>query len=202
MGIQNRSYNKMSYQNAVIIHGSVVCQVPKELWSKDGFDKLCETTIAEGFVVLNKDKNERFKLKRENFSDKNDSEKQRGAHVQVPDGISYDDAALSNKEVVVEKDNIRIVTRSFKDAVQMQKNYHFDGQKMMNIYKTLGQGNTYRYSDELHDNELFNSDLEFQIKHDGETGLLHKDSNGKVHLLIKLQIDVFEINGSYQFGYL
>ena len=229
MGFQNRPFNKLSKDVGVIVHGSLVCQVPKEIiLTKEGLDELCEKTIAEGFVIVDKDSNQRYKLKRENFSSKDDPEKQRSAHSRSPnkdeyttegiklcggEGFGYDNAVFNNvknntttMQIDIKNSQVELQVIPIGQAIKFQKEYPFIGDKMMNFYKTEGQGHTYRYTERLENKDILNKNLEFQIKHDGETALLHKDKKGKIHLMIKLQVDVYQLdagNGSfiYRFGW-
>ncbi len=240
MGVQNRPYNKQSEQfqkTSVIPHGSIYCDVPSALHSKDGLEKLCETVVAEGFVVINEETNERYKLKRENFPDVSDPSKgdQKGPHKRAPsekngeytdtgltlcggNGFGYCSAALGMitntltsdvaiAKFVIDGHDVIIYARPIKSVIEKQLKMPFDGHKMLNLYQMEGQGQTYRYTDELADPSIVDGSVEFQLKFDGETALVHKDAKGRVHLMIKLQVDVYEIekeDGSldYRFGWI
>jgi hypothetical protein len=221
LNTQNRPYNMLPEQfrkAAVVPHGSIVFDIPSELWTKSGFDRLCQKTIAEGFVVVNRETGDRYKLKHENFPSAADPEKKRDGHETQPsvytdDGLGlcgmghgYDTATLrmiadgSVEEVIVAKidvdgTNVNMRALPIKNVINKQMATPFDGDKVMNFYKTTGQGPTYRYTDDLYDPEILGKPLEFQLKFDGETGLVHKDTHGNVHLMVKIQVDVFEIEG-------
>jgi len=219
LNTQNRPYNTLPEQfrkAAIVPHGSILIDVPQELWTKSGFDRLCQETITEGFVVVNKSTGDRYKLKHENFPLASDPDKKRDGHNRSPSvytdvglglcGMSYgyDTAALNmivggrTEEVVVAtidvgSTNVDMRALPIKDVIAKQLSTPFDGDKVMNFYKTIGQGQTYRYTDDLYDPGILGEPLEFQLKFDGETGLVHKDTNGNVHLMVKIQVDVFEI---------
>lgn len=233
MAFQNRPYNKLEdhfTKTSIIAHGSIHCEVPTELLTKEGLDKLCQSVVAEGFVVVNKESGERYKLKHENFPMADKPEKKRGPHEVAPTqystegltlsrpGLGYDNAAMtsvakgSGTGVTIAKFEIFSQTvdmkmRPIKDVIREQRLRPFDGEKMTNLFVTQGEGPTYRYTGELQDKSIFGKPLEFQLKFDGETALVHKDSNSDIHLLAKVQADVFEIqkmDGSleYRFGWL
>jgi hypothetical protein len=231
MNLQNKKYNKLlpQFQKAAVIpHGAIAFDVPSAHWTNDWFNKLCQETVTEGFVVVNLENGDRFKLKHENFPSDLDPERKRDGHDNHPtnfsekfvgyDGLGYDNVALDmivngeTEEVTiavidVNGINVRMVGRPIRDIIDRQFRVPFDGEKMMNFYKTVGQGPTYRYSSELFDSSILGKPLDFQMKFDGETALVHKDINGVVHLMIKVQVDVFEIetsNGStvWRFGWI
>lgn len=226
MGIQNRLFNKISKDSVVIIHGSLICHVPKEIMTKEGLEELCEKTISEGYVVVDIQENHRYKLKRENFPSLDAPEKQKGTHNRAPtkdeyteeglvlcgEGFGYDNAAFNvgKESITIMKTEVKgypieLKVVPIEQVIKFQKEHPFLGDKMMNFYKTAGEGDTYRYTDIIEDSNIFNHELQFQIKHDGETALLHKDKNGKVHLMIKLQVDVYELqypdSTVYRFGW-
>ena len=240
MGSQNRPFNKASPEfakAAVVPHGSIVAHVPKELLDgnpKAGLDSLCEASIFEGYVVVNKKSGDRWKLKREYFSSANDPKKQRKEHDRAPsmekgeytseglrlcggDGFGYFNVALnhledSKQEQAIVKLNIGdhvvdLVVRPISDVIKNQLQHPFKGQKMINLFVTSGKGDTYQYTDEPIVDGLFDNPLEFQMKLDGETALVHKDENGQIHLMIKFQVDVYEVENddgskNYRFGWI
>ena len=106
---------------------------------------------------------------------------------------------------------VDLVSVPIQDVITDQIKRPFTGEKMMNFFKTEGQGKTYRYTNEpLIDGALSEpqiNSLTFQMKFDGETALVRKDKNGVVHFMLKFQIDVWEIerdDGSfdYRFGWI
>ena len=194
-------------------------------------EELCENSIFEGYVALNKTDGERYKIKREYFpsTDSNQENKQRGGHKQEPknyttegltlckeSGYGYDNAVLSmlmdnttnENEIVISKMNdIELVVLPIDKVIETQSKFPFQGDKMLNIFETVGSKDSYRYTSNPIIPNLFTNPLEYQLKFDGETGLVHKDRDGKIHLLIKFQIDIFEIIDSsgqkiYRFGFM
>ena len=225
LNLQKRPYNVLpdTFKSAAVVpHGSIVVDVPSSLWSKDNFDKLCSETIIEGFVVVDNGTGDRYKLKNENFHSSTNPEKKRDNHNKLPDkytdiglklcggNYSYDSAALysvinnlSQEEIIANIDinnvtvNMKVIP--IKHVIAKQLANPFDGDKMMNFYRTVGQGPTYRYTDELYNPNILDKSLEFQLKFDGETALVYKDNTGLTHLMVKVQVDVYEIeknNGS------
>jgi hypothetical protein len=225
MGLQNRPFNKMidSYKYSIILHGSLCAQVPKKLWTRNGLEELCEKTMSEGFIILDYKTGERCKLKREYFASLDlNSDRQRGAHVRSPseyteeglllcggDGLGYENAALNvgNQKteimsMVIQEQEVKLFAMPIIDTIIGQLECSYEGQKMMNFFQTEGQGIIYKYTDEFYKPDSLNHVLEFQIKHDGETALIHKDESGVVHLMAKLQIDVYELekkDGTFEY---
>lgn len=243
MGIQMREFNKIHPnlpKAAAIPHGSIICrkingnQVTEleELCNKVTeleLEELCENSIFEGYVALNKTDGERYKIKREYFpsTNLNNENKQRGPHKQEPKnytdvglilckevGYGYDNAALSmlidntTLEIVIANMNdMELIALPINKVIETQLKFPFQGDKMLNIFETAGSKDSYRYTSNPITPNIFNNPLEFQLKFDGETGLIHRDINGKIHLLIKFQIDIFEITDStgqkiYRFGFM
>ncbi len=228
MGIQNREFNRLQTKTVVIPHGSIVAVLPKKFTTKEELEGLCELSVHEGYVVVNHSDGQRYKLKREYFDSKVNPEQQRGPHKTEPEnytadgltlcggkGFGYDGAVVSmltenkSEPITIAKlvNGVDLIALPIATIIEKQNRYPFDGDKMMNFYETTGKGNTYKYTDKPFVSDIFNHDLEFQLKFDGETGMLHKDKNGKAHLLVKFQIDVFEIESndgskSYRFGWM
>ncbi len=221
---------------AVIPHGAIYAQIgklPSDPYSM--LDNLCELSMFEGYVVFDRENGKRLKLKREYFISKENHDKQRGEHTLAPsiengdytnealkmvdDGLGYANIPLimstdpdHHDELTIAKYNvddveISLVARSFKETIDHQTKFGvFDGEKMLNFFKTDGKGDTYKYTHDLQD-DILEHDLEFQLKFDGETALVYKDNNGCSHLMIKYQVDVYEIvddndNKSYRFGWI
>ncbi len=91
------------------------------------------------------------------------------------------------------------------DNVNQTEHLIFEGEKMKNLFVATGQGNTYMYTNECIP-DVLNQPLELQLKFDGETIILHKDNNGKNHLMVKINVQVFLVeysNGDkkYRFGW-
>lgn len=228
MGIQHREFNKLQIKTVAIPHGSIVAVFPKKNTTKNELEELCELSIHEGYVVVNLTDGQRYKLKREYFNSKIIPEQQRGPHKTEPEnytadgltlcggkGFGYDNAAVSmmignrTEPMIIANlgNGADLIALPIATIIEKQNRYPFDGDKIMNFYETTGKGNTYMYTDKPFVSDIFNDELEFQFKFDGETGMLHKDKNGKVHLMVKFQIDVFEIESndgskSYRFGWM
>ena len=231
-GIQNREYNKTDpiYPKSLVIpHGSIVAKLhePKTL-TKESLDALCENSIFEGYVVLDSNSGNRFKLKREYFNSKEkpgiQTGLQRGPHKIKPtlytdsglklcNGFSYDNAVISallnnvtDETIIAKMPGADLVLVPISQVIQNQLQFPFDGDKMLNLFQTSGKGETYKYSDTTIEPDILGKNLQFQLKFDGETGILHKDVNGKIHLLVKFQTDIYEIESdkqiSYRFGFL
>jgi len=88
-------------------------------------------------------------------------------------------------------DQVELVSRSVRDTIAAQVANPFSGQKMLNHFITSGAGDTYQYQQKTTDPEIHKHDLEFQLKLDGETVLIHKDGDGNVHLMLKFQVDAY-----------
>ncbi len=91
------------------------------------------------------------------------------------------------------------------DNVNQTEHLIFEGEKMKNLFVATGQGPTYMYTDEVIP-DVLNQPLELQLKFDGETIILHKDNNGKNHLMVKINVYVFLVeypdgNKKYRFGW-
>lgn len=229
MGIQNREFNKTELKSILIPHGAISANV-NNITEFSKLDDLCELSIFEGYVVIDHSTGLRYKLKREYFLSKDNITRQRGAHKTEPTNytseglalcgggkLGYDNAAVTmimkniqeqQKVVIAELNNgVELLVHPIADVIKKQTMFPFDGEKMMNFFETTGQGNTYRYTDKPYVPDIFDGrKLEFQLKFDGETGILHKDANGKIHLMIKFLVDVFEINNNgvktYRFGWI
>lgn len=214
MGIQNNSFNVLKNNSVLIPHGLIIAKFPNKLESKEKLDEFCEESICEGYVILDKTNNMRLKLKREYFDSTSLLGKQRGIHNKSIKE-SYDESAVSmmtedwqEEKVITNLVKANLIVLPLKDVIEKQMKFPFDGDKMMNLFETIGSKDTYRYTDKTLVPNIFEKDLEYQLKFDGETGLLHKDTTGKIHLLIKFVIDVYEIEKElnksfiYRFGYL
>jgi hypothetical protein len=71
-------------------------------------------------------------------------------------------------------------------------NNNFKGQKMLGLFNTIGQRNTYRYDPNFVVNEnVDTSSLTFEQKLDGETIMFKKVGN-ELKIMIKFQIDVYK----------
>lgn len=116
MGTQNKSYNKGS--NIPVLHGSIVIDVPEELRSYTDMEIVTDS-IPFGDIIVLSGSNDGLvfhKLKREYFPSKNNPNIQKGVH------------------------NIETMASFCK-----QRSLVFDGDKMMNYYKTTGSWDEYRY---------------------------------------------------------
>lgn len=224
MGIQKNSFNKLESDTVVIPHGSIIAII-KDLSTKEQLEELCEESIFEGYVILD-NLNCRMKLKREYFDSNVLKDKQRGCHNIEPEsytneglklckekGLAYDQAVISmlsnniNEQVTIAKFKYAdLIALPIDQVIEKQNKFPFDGDKMLNFYETIGKGDSYRYIDKTLIPNIFERKLEFQLKFDGETGKLYKDNDGKVHLLIKFVIDIYEIEDDgtfiYRFGWL
>lgn len=217
MGIQNHSYTK-SDSIYVILHGAIIANSPKDL-SYENLELLCESFKNEGFVIVD-DSGNRSKLKREYFPDSNNPTKQRGKHCTEFDESDYTDFGFSlcgdgkygyhhacrenfinNPTVIAEKNGFELVALPHYQAIQNQLQNPFDGEKMFGLIETIGSGDSYIYTDKII-SQL--TDVRFELKLDGETVLLHTDSDGNLHLLIKFQVNVHEVkqdDGSQKFRF-
>lgn len=225
---------KPEWKNMYVIHGSVCATVPKKWWTFEGLEVVSEKVLIEGFVVADKSTNGtslgRLKLKRQNFYN-DDTSLQKGLHTEAPsvekgcytdkglqlcggDGMGYFNAAIKVLEdgideqiTLAEIDDLTIVVKSTAETVAFQKAHLFDGEKMMNFFQTEGSASNYHYVDgPVNIAERAEEDVEFQMKFDGETGIIKKDDDGVVHLMVKFQVDVYEIIGDatdaeYRFGW-
>ena len=114
---------------------------------------------------------------------------------------------IDEQITLAEIDDLTIVVKSTAETVAFQKAHLFDGEKMMNFFQTEGSASKYHYVDgPVNIAERAEEDVEFQMKFDGETGIIKKDDDGVVHLMVKFQVDVYEIIGDatdaeYRFGW-
>ncbi|AYV77354.1 MAG: hypothetical protein Barrevirus42_1, partial [Barrevirus sp.] len=166
MGIQLREYNKIPdslIKTVVIPHGQIIASG----LDNNELEELCENSVFEGYVVLNKEDGKRYKLKREYFHNKAEkSDRQRGSHKVGPEqytdiglalcgsgvkGYGYDCAAISQlisdsekEEIIAELNkDTKLVVLPLSKVIETQNKYPFDGDKMLNLYETVGKGITY-----------------------------------------------------------
>lgn len=215
MGIQKYEYTK-SDGVYVVLHGSIVAKGVNDL-SYDNLELLCESFRHEGYVVVCSDGG-RFKLKREYFPHKSIEGQQIG---KFKEGICVDDftecglklcgdglfgyhhAVVNNvnESVIAQKNGFQLVALPYDVVIGKQLENVFDGEKMFGLLENVGAGNKYRYNGNFNSSVDLASVVEFQFKFDGETVLLHCDDNGVLHLLIKFQVDVCEVNGGFKLGW-
>ena len=222
---QNRVYTKSNGQMSIVLHGSIVASVPQEMITFDNLEALCDAYKMEGFVVVCKETSSRFKLKQccfptnEGLGKKmhntpltKDDFTEEGLILCNNGDFGYHVAALANvsaKQTIASKcingfDTSLIVLPN-EDTIQNQLENKFDGDKMINFFATIGEGNTYRYIPQCNFSGSTNN-LIFQKKFDGESILLHVDDNGKFHMLVRFNLDVFEVLGAdksikFRFGW-
>lgn len=226
---QTKAFNKTEkWKDGVAIpHGALYVNIPTELQTYEGFEKTMESLPIEGVIVVGKN---RYKLKREYFP-KEGTERHKGPHTEPPstdkghytdeglalvgnDGLGYWNSFLAIVEqgndgqvvigkTVVDGYEVDVISRGLTKTITTQLDNPFKGQKMMNFFETTGSRNTYHYTQNIFDNDSLDENIEFQVKFNGETALIHKDKNGLLHLLVKLQIDVYEIEDSgFYFGWI
>lgn len=145
------------------------------------------------------------------------NEEENPGYVNVPlfmhsEGIDHHET-ISELEVTFGETvgKVSLVALPIREVIQQVgfKNY-FTGQKMMSLFKTIGSREKYRYSEyfETQEENLFELDLMFQQKYDGET-ILVKKVNGLICILVKFQVDVYKIkskncdveNIKFEFGF-
>lgn len=231
MGVQRQPFNKEAkpeWLNMYVVHGSIVATIPKKLWTFEGLEEVTESVPIEGFVVVNTTNNNRLKLKRQCFKGQDDLQK--GIHTNGPsikknqytekgvemcggDGMGYYNASIKmlqddikDEVTIAEIGDIKLIAKPTVDAVTFQKAHQFDGEKMMSFFIAQGSGSNYYYTDgPVRINDLEENDVEFQMKFDGESGIIKKDNDGQIHLMVKFQVDVYEIvdggNLKYRFGW-
>lgn len=209
---QNREYTKRPEQMSVVLHGSIVASIPQEMIDFINLEALCESYKMEGFVVVCTETSSRFKLKRCYFPQENGYGKNLHASAPTKDEFSkqglilchngnygYHVASLANvleKQTIAEKQingfDTSLVVRTNEDTIAFQLKNTFDGDKMINFFETIGEGKTYRYIDKCNFTGS-KQNLEFQKKFDGESILLHVDIDGKFHMMIRFNLDIFKV---------
>nr|QBK92110.1 MAG: hypothetical protein LCPAC304_04570 [Pithovirus LCPAC304] len=220
MNTQKRPFNAIATpfdRAAVIPHGSIIACVPPDFYHSpdtayEQLEALCEELHSEGFVIVDTTADSRYKLKREYFTGESDG-KQRGAHTDGPENFTHDGAALCRNqgycnaplfamEKGIEEDvcianlcdsQVKLLTRGVANTITFQRSHLFGGEKMLNYFNTSGRGKSYKYTRETTDTDIHEKELEFQLKFDGETVLIHKDEEGEVHLMIKFQVDAYMV---------
>lgn len=212
MGIQKHAYTN-SDGVYVVLHGSIIAKGVGD-YDYDNLKLLCDSFKHEGYVVLDSNGG-RFKLKREYFPN---GDKQIGKFKEGPIVEDYSDnglllcggglfgyhhAVVNDGEecVIAEKNGYSLVVLPFNVVVEKQLKNSFDGEKMMGMLETIGSRDSYRYNGMFNKDVKMDNGLEFQFKFDGETVLIHCDDNGDIHLLVKFQVDVCEVNGSVKMGW-
>jgi len=222
---QKTAYNEME-ETGVVLHGSLVlagCDTTNI--TPETIEYLCELFHVEGFVFVTKD-GQRAKAKRCCFPSK-DGLGQKGEQPEGPvletfteEGLilcnnekygddnakkyGYDNAALkgvTKRTIVAETNGISLVVLPYEDVIKKQLENIFEAYKMFNAPKTKGDGKWFCY---VMDAPL-ETDLEgaiIEVKHNGETVILHKDANGQFHLMVKLQVYVWTVveeDGSFKY---
>ena len=209
---QTRSYTKSNSGMAIVLHGSIVASIPHEIVDFTNLDKLCESYIMEGFVIVCTETSTRFKLKQccfpqdDKFGKKmhtseltaNDFTKE-GLILCKNEKFGYHNASLANvseNQIIAMKQvngfDTSLVVLTNETTIQNQLENPFDGDKMINFYETIGEGPTYRYTPKCNFSGS-NQNLVFQKKFDGESVVLHVDDSGKFHMLIRFNLDVFKV---------
>lgn len=196
MGVQNKPYNHVR-DICVLPHGLI--HVHSTLPSSyEELEKMCEEFCGEGFVAIHHT-GERFKVKREYFPSKENPEVQRGGHGMF---LSQSFADLARIHLQEKRESQRIddmlFIRSLSDVIEWQKLSPFDGIKMLNLLETTGQGKSYRYCPQTVDTNGIN---EYQQKFDGETVLVRMVGD-EIHLMIKIQVDVYKVGNEYRLGWI
>jgi hypothetical protein len=221
---QKTAYNTMKGPG-VVLHGSLELEgCDTTIITPKIIEDLCESFHAEGFVFVTKD-GRRAKAKRCCFSSE-DGLGQKGEHLKSPvfntftkeglilcdnekngddnENYGYDNAALkgvTERTIIAETNGISLVVLPYADVIKKQLDNIFEGEKMFNAPQTDGTAKMFHY---VMDAPL-ETDLEgaiIEVKHNGETVILHKDANGQFHLMVKLQVYVWTVveeDGSFKY---
>lgn len=234
MNTQKRPFNAIVEpfdRAAVIPHGSIVACVPPDFYRcpdevYEQLEVLCEDLHSEGFVIVDTTTSgSRYKLKREYFT--GESGEQRGVHTVGPEKFTDEGAVLCRNQgycnaplLAMEKEikedvciaelcdsQVKLLVRGVANTITFQRSHPFDGQKMLNYFETSGRGKSYSYTRETTDTDIHTKKVEFQLKFDGETVLIHKDEGGEPHLMIKFQVDAYMVEQEdgrkvYRFGWI
>lgn len=216
MGGQNLPYNKVEKQ-FVALHGSLELNIDEQQISFPYLEEICEMFKIEGYVFVTSD-GDRGKLKRAYFPN---GTVQKGEHklapeIFTPEGLklcsdgkfSYDNAAIVNVEkpvIIAQVQTCSLTLLPYADIIKKQIDKPFDGDKMFNVMKVKGSKQSYMYDEEVNpDINFVNSKVE--IKHNGETVVMCKTLDGEFHLMVKLQVHVWQVIGdnkelSYRIGW-
>jgi hypothetical protein len=225
MGFQKKKYNEME-KPGVVLHGVIEAVIDGTKISPQYLGELCELFKLEGYVFVCPD-GSRGKLKRAYFPGgaKQKGEHNEAPTDYEPEGLKlcgggqfgYDNAGLTNVEnptIIAQKNGISLVLLPHAVVIKKQLDLPFDGDKMFNVLPTTGKGTEYMYNLKYASEELKNdpdvvlaavkcdgnanlTNAKVEVKHDGETVVLHKDEHGEFHLMVKLQVHVWKVVGTY-----